>query len=833
MTTRLRFRTVVLASFLPAAVCFAWAANPEARPPRPAPGAPAAGTANTNPTYRQLRQAGLAGEAFSVHEVVLKRDAGTFTLHSGKLCFVAPIEGKVTGAVFQGEGNFTLDPPIASERRSLSLLTKEPRFDERYSELALRFSDETYAELKNALGAAPAAGADCPNAIFEDSQNVTRNTLHYNLEARILQDLVSTEPGGLFVAFVKGKKYSGKMIYFIDPHGLPGGLEPEEVDLFTYDEGKAGDWAVFHLAPEYAAGLATGTQKNDVMEIESQKLETQIENSGKLNGKAATTIISQVDGLHAVEFHLFRTLRVDSVTGEDGQSLNFIQEDKTQDPQFWVILPNRLAAGQEYTVTIVYSGKDAVANEGGGNYYPLGRTSWYPSVRQLDKFPSFDMTFSIPKGMDLVATGQKLSSVSDGKQIISHWRSEQPQPVAGFQFGEFKRQEATIANLDNLKVEALANQDLPGSQGTLRFESFEGYLPVPVLLLSGPPAGGITDTTRLAKETMTSVETVLGIFSDYFGPLSFKHLTLTQQMAWNRGQLWPGMICLSIRYPGDAAVRHGLHLEDPHAYFKVVVPHEVAYQWWGQTVRWGSYRDRWLTEGLAEFSAALYVQQVWRDHPEEFQKFWSDRLEMLVQKNPDGLRLVDAGPLTLGQRLNNGHSGSSLARQLVASKGAFVLHMLRAMLWDPKTHDERFKEMMHDFVSRYAGRSATTEDFKATVERHMTPLMNSDGTGKMDWFFNEYVYGTALPSYRLESSFDKDASGNIRAHLKLTQSNVDDSFRMPVPIYLELADGKIAFMERALVMGNSTWEATVPIHGVKATPRRALINYFNDVLCAK
>ncbi|HXZ18980.1 MAG TPA: M1 family aminopeptidase, partial [Candidatus Acidoferrales bacterium] len=266
---------------------------------------------------------------------------------------------------------------------------------------------------------------------------------------------------------------------------------------------------------------------------------------------------------------------------------------------------------------------------------------------------------------------------------------------------------------------------------------------------------------------------------------------------------------------------------------KVVAPHEVAHQWWGHTVGWGSYRDQWMSEGFADFSASLFIQFVWQDRPQEYHKFWNEERDMIVEKNREGFRAIDVGPLTMGYRLNNSRAGFNVTRQLIYPKGAYVLHMLRMMMWDGQSADKNFKEMMHDFVKTYAGRSATTEDFKATVERHMTTAMNLDGNRKMDWFFNEYVYGTALPAYSFQADFAKDAKGAAVVHMKLAQSGVDPPFKMPVPIYLELADGKMAFFGRAKITGNSTWEQTVPLAGVKDTPKRALINQNNDVLCAK
>src|SRR5208283_2457919 len=156
-------------------------------------------------------------EAVSVSNFDLKRDAATFHLRSGTLCFVAPVAGKITGAVFVGDGNFVLDPPSAQERNMLRLLTKENEFSETFSQMVLRFTDSTYDELKKA-GNASTGGCDA--GLLRESQNATRHNreLKFNLETRILEDVLSPEPGMLFVAFVHGKRYASKELFSIDPH---------------------------------------------------------------------------------------------------------------------------------------------------------------------------------------------------------------------------------------------------------------------------------------------------------------------------------------------------------------------------------------------------------------------------------------------------------------------------------------------------------------------------------------------------------------------------------------------------------------------------------------
>jgi hypothetical protein len=138
--------------------------------------------------------------------------------------------------------------------------------------------------------------------------------------------------------------------------------------------------------------------------------------------------------------------------------------------------------------------------------------------------------------------------------------------------------------------------------------------------------------------------------------------------------------------------------------------------------------------------------------------------------------------------------------------------------------------MMHDFTKTYANRQASTEDFKAMVEKYMTPEMDIDKNHTMDWFFSEYVYGTEYPSYKFEHSFSSDANGDAVLNFKVTQSDVSKDFVMLVPIYLDLGGGRIARLGAATLSGNNSVEGHVPLKGLKEKPKRAMLAYYDDVL---
>lgn len=159
---------------------------------------------------------------------------------------------------------------------------------------------------------------------------------------------------------------------------------------------------------------------------------------------------------------LYRTLRVQSVTDEKQQPLSFIQEDKNDDANFWVILPRALGLGEKYSITTIYDGKDAVENKGSGNYHPLARENWYPSnvAGGLGQYVAYDMTFRIPKGMKMAATGVLVSHSNDGGQDVTVWKSVVPQTLAGFNFGRFIVEEAKLNSPDYL-VQAYVNEEPP------------------------------------------------------------------------------------------------------------------------------------------------------------------------------------------------------------------------------------------------------------------------------------------------------------------------------------------------------------------------------------
>jgi len=218
-----------------------------------------------------------------------------------------------------------------------------------------------------------------------------------------------------------------------------------------------------------------------------------------------------------------------------------------------------------------------------------------------------------------------------------------------------------------------------------------------------------------------------------------------------------------------------------------------------------------------------------RKDQKEYREFWELLRRRLLEKNAQGMRPVDVGPVVMGTRVSTSRSGGNVYQMLIYPKGAYILHSLEMLFWTKKYGEAPFKKAMHDFVSSYQNKAATTEDFKAVMERDMPPWMDIDKNHKLDWFFNAYVYGTEVPKYTMTSTFEKKGE-ETTAHFKLTQSGVSSDFKMMVPVYIEFADKHAVLLGNATLKGSNSIEQTVNLGKLPGEPKRMVANYNFDLL---
>jgi hypothetical protein len=242
--------------------------------PAPAPTTPSAprALANNEATYVKLRNIKLGTEVVHVNSFTLTREAGVFNFKSGTFHFLEPVNGKITGAVFLGDASFALTPPTDVERRYLAILTNGQPFEEQFTHAVLRFTDGSEQEIRKAAVTDSAPEAGDAAGLLGDVQQQLKKKLKYNLAVRLLADVLRSSPGGMFTAFIKGKKYSDKIIYDVDPQGAIG-VAPEEVSMLLWDENRGGIWTSFHSLREYKDHTANSDEDNRTVIVQREQLE--------------------------------------------------------------------------------------------------------------------------------------------------------------------------------------------------------------------------------------------------------------------------------------------------------------------------------------------------------------------------------------------------------------------------------------------------------------------------------------------------------------------------------------------------------------------------------
>lgn len=751
--------------------------------------------ANSNVIYKQLRNVSLSSEIYQVKDITLEKDVANFTLKNGLIYFLSPVEGQITGAVFTGVGEIKLQPYLLSEQRHIKHLTKEPYLIEQFSTMVFRFTDDTYQEIKKI--SAPIIHNITPVAqnAFDDFKKLMRKGRNYvneyagvssylkwNIDIRILQDIMLKTSEGIFIAFIKGQKY-GDFLFIIDPRGVTG-IEPEEVAVLGLSEKNLGYWYAGHLKNHYQQNEVIDPYPNNQIDITNFKIGLLIK--GKyLEATTNMNFIVSSDAVQVLPLNLSPRLRVKQVEDSNGNELEFIQEDKDEDGDFAVIFNEPLKKGIKEELTFNYSGKDSIIDEGKDNYSLIDRSNWYPNIGFGKDRATFEMTFILNKELTIVATGEKIDEKVNGNIKISKWKSDIPLLVAGFNFGKFKKKEVTEEK-SKFKIETYANEELPNT-----------------MLEIQKMTPGLINPIELLDKARSEAQLSIYIYSTVFGKHPYNRIAISQQPFLSFGQGWPMLVYLPISsfFSGFHRYFFGLEAQDyERIFFKSVNAHEIAHQWWGHLVNFPNYRDTWLEEGGSEFSASLFIADAY-GHKDAI-KFWKLLKKQIIEKDQMGQQAIFLEGVDMGYRADNAKTGYPAFR-LIYAKGAYIFHMLRMMMWSPKEGDKAFFEMMQDFLKTYAHKNATANDFKKIVENYMTPQMDVMGNKKMDWFFNEWVYGTYLPEYSLDYTIEKNPDGSPLLYAKVSQSNVDENFIMLVPLYAEFDKNEIARLCVIRLKGNS------------------------------
>jgi Peptidase family M1 domain/Carboxypeptidase regulatory-like domain len=787
--------------------------------------------ANSDAVYRQLRNVGL-GETFRCENFILPVDVGTFELKSGTLTLLGLVNRFETGAVFVGLGHFTLKPLATLDKNEMVRRAGSSTAEEDFTEVVFRFSPDQFPQFAATFGTRANTPPEAATALehwkdkvrhrHEVPEGLTQAFLESetidNVDADMLAAIYNPKHPSFFNAYMRGTPHKDLRFFLRARAGaIPQMDSPEEVALVNCDGGGMDDgiWYLQHLKSELQARTASSQEDKRLFATRRYNIETVIGKNSHLFSRATITYEPLVPGERVMKFGLLPTLRVTRVTGEKGQNLHFIQESRKDDGSFYAILDEASSMGQVHSITVEYGGDKVLYDAGGGSYYIGARESWYPNLNGFGEKALYDLTFKIPHSNVLISVGKLMGQGTEEGFAVSHWVTPVPVAVAGFNYGKYVKMDLP---------DSITHYDISGYFLTELPDSLRPYQNG---ALSGMSPGSMT------KYALDQARAQMQVCTLYFGRAPYDNIYITEQPNFSFGQSWPNLVYLPISAYIDSTQRWMLFGQINSkftGFVQEVTPHEVAHQWFGHGVSWASYHDQWLSEGFAEFAAALFLQQAmgpkWQ---KDYIDFWERQRMRILDKNNFGVSPNDAGPLWLGLRLISPRSGQAY-QGVTYSKGAYVLSMLRSLMradigsaGDP---DQAFIDMMHDFMERHRDTPASTESFKAVAEKHMTKKMDLQQNGRLDWFFREWVWGTQVPRYSFKYDVQPAEGGKFKVHAEVTQSEVDENFAMFVPIFGDFGQGMVR-LTQVSIAGNSTKSYTVVLD---RQPKKVAINAYKEIL---
>ncbi len=786
--------------------------------------------------YHQLRSVGLDGQkVFHVRDADLDREDIHLSLTEGTIAFTQEVDGHITGAIFEGEGEMLLVPPIQSERASLALFTHAAVLEEKFATAYFRFNDTTYEDLRSGLRSMPAEEMQD----FVNRWNSLAQSMADADALRLLLTMTNPGPTRIFHARIGGLKL-GTFDVNLDTSFL------EQIYIAQTSDSESGTryydlWTAFPMrSARKSAEAGKDNETLSFFDIPHYRINTHILPSHELETEARVKLHSKREGLRALPFELSRFLQLKSVD-LDGAAAEFIQNEAIPGSQlarrgndlFVVLLPRALHAGEEAELKFVYSGS-VLSEAGGGLMYLGARGIWYPN--QGPDMATFDLEFRYPASWTLVASGHRTSLQSAGAEQISHWMSERPVPLAGFNLGQYVSSSAHVGETlvetyaargveERLQHALTVHQDVERIDPRTKKVVVESLTSIPVL----NPSQQVKPLTQRAADTINFISTRIG-------PFPFPSLALTQ-MPGSASQGWPGLIYLSSYAFLDPSVWDQPQMRtsefDRIMYDKLMPAHEIAHQWWGDGTLWASYRDEWMMEALANYFALLEIEA---SSPEKFKVAMETYRHELLEKNKEGLEYKDAGAVTLGVRLASSKFPQGYDKVLYG-RGTWLIHMLRMMLRDPGrakagggplAGDELFFQVMHNIQQQYAASRFSTQDLQSAIERVMPATLSYENKKSLDWFFSNWVNGTAIP--KLEATdvrVTRKSAGGIIVTGKLMQSETPEDFVTSVPIYGAVATAnQPVFLGRVFADGSETsfrLEAPADVTRVLVDPYQSVL----------
>jgi hypothetical protein len=635
----------------------------------------------------------LGPDAWRARGVSLRLEEFELLMEDGTLFSTPPSVGP-TALVFVGRGRVRFAPRPSGERDQLRQFCGRPQLDREVKWAFVRLDPADFSRLLDTSRLEPEPE---PGRRREEAEKRWRE----RTEKSFLVDApLPRSPWWLYPnegdAVVDFPWKGSRVLTFSLARG-----EPEDVNLYERDRS-------LRICSYPSAGRPIWYSEDDgrVADVLRHDLVARFDPDEHQLSAVDTIRLRLLSPVSTLRLKLDDDLRVSSVSGEDGGNLLFLRV-RGQNALVVSLGPH---AGQldETSLTIRYSGNHnpapmdhellQIERELQPSYLeyallgppPLvysNRTAWYPRPDNED-FATLRARFDTPEGFLAVTGGELVSTRTLDDRVDTEYRLAQ----------QGKYFTAIVGRLEDVGMRG------EGEQGVRGFADRRSE--------------GET------RERLPKTQEILAFYGQLFGPCPYPHLNLVvAEKDVPGGHSPPGLVFLQRRPPmltGRPLPEDPANFSDMPDFF---LAHELAHQWWGQGTAPANYHELWLSEGWAQYAAALWVRH--KGGEDDFRDML-DRMAGWARRDDED------GAIYLGQRLGHIKGDPRILRAVVYDKGAWVLHMLRRLVGD-----EAFFRAARTFLESHRFAKAGTEDLQAALEK---------ASGRdLGPYFERWIYGTGLP----------------------------------------------------------------------------------------
>ena len=684
-------------------------------------------------------------------DLALSMEAGT--------AFLATIPDGATAVVLLGRGTMAFTPQDDAERTQLRIFAGSTALDAAFDIALLRVNPEQFAPVIDSgmLRSESVSASELRRATgyFEDT---VRQSLTVDLTdlSRDGWSLVP-RPGDL-VAEVRTRRFGG-LTY------ARQATQPEDVTLFDRQNRK--NISTYTSADALTARGRFYSEDDWVdYDVASIELESEIDPDRYwIEGRATLQVVARRP-LASLTLKLADSLQVRSLIADEFGRLIFLRI--VGQNSVMVTLPAMLEAGRRMSLRIAYGGRlpsQALdpeapparevlpADPGEFEVIPeprfiySTRSYWYPQSSVLD-YATARLRISVPSEYQVVASGTPAGSAAaaGGGRTAQRGRT-----VFDFEAGLPIPYLACVISRFDIVSETTV--PLP-SRGAHDGGATAATLPVALAVQANPrQASRVRDVAGRAHA-------ILSFYASLLGDAPYPSLTVALAESDLPGGHSPAYLAMVDRpLPTSRLVWRNdpVHFPGFRDYF---LAHELAHQWWGQAVGGKNYRERWISEGFAQYFAALYAER--EAGAETFEA-------ILRQMQRSAIDASDQGPVWLGNRLGHIRSDSRAFRAIVYNKSAMVLHMLRRLVGDAA-----FFDGLRHFYGTFRFRKAGTDDFRLAMEQ-------ASGYD-LEAFFDAWILGAAIPRLTVSRTVSP-------TELTVTLEQTGEVLPVPVTVTAIYTDG--------------------------------------------